>query len=80
MRKLGPPDQLRLCYEAGPTGYVLYWQLIGLGVHCDVVAPSLVPTKAGDRVKTDRRDAEKLARSYRAGDLTAVSGPAMRSR
>jgi transposase len=75
MRQLGPPDQLRLCYEAGPTGYVLYWQLIGLGVHCDVVAPSLVPTKAGDRVKTDRRDAEKLARSYRAGDLTAVWVP-----
>lgn len=75
VRKLGPPDQLRLCYEAGPTGYVLYWQLIGLGLHCDVVAPSLVPTKAGDRVKTDRRDAEKLARSYRAGDLTAVWVP-----
>jgi transposase len=75
VRKLGPPDQLRVCYEAGPTGYVLYWQLIGLGVHCDVVAPSLVPTKAGDRVKTDRRDAEKLARSYRASDLTPVWVP-----
>lgn len=75
MRKLGPADQLRVCYEAGPTGYVLYWQLIGLGLHCEVVAPSLVPTKAGDRVKTDRRDAEKLARSYRAGDLTAVWVP-----
>jgi transposase len=75
VRKLGPPDQLRMCYEAGPTGYVLYWQLIGLGVHCAVVAPSLVPTKARDRVKTDRRDAEKLARSYRAGDLTPVWVP-----
>jgi transposase len=75
VRKLGPPEQLRVCYEAGPTGYVLYWQLIGLGVHCDVIAPSLVPTKAGDRVKTDRRDAEKLARSYRAGDLTPVWVP-----
>ena len=75
VRKLGPPEQLRVCYEAGPTGYVLYWQLIGLGVHCDVVAPSLVPVKAGDRVKTDRRDAEKLARSYRAGDLTPVWVP-----
>ena len=73
--KLGPADQLRVCYEAGPTGYVLYWQLIGLGVHCDVVAPSLVPVKAGDRVKTDRRDAEKLARCYRAGDLTPVWVP-----
>ncbi len=75
VRKLGPADQLRVCYEAGPTGYVLYWQLIGLGVHCDVVAPSLVPVKAGDRVKTDRRDAEKLARSHRAGDLTPVWVP-----
>lgn len=75
IRKLGPPEQLRVCYEAGPTGYVLYWQLIGLGVHCDVVAPTLVPVKAGDRVKTDRRDAEKLARSYRAGDLTPVWVP-----
>ena len=54
---------------------MLYWQLIGLGVHCDVIAPSLVPVKAGDRVKTDRRDAEKLARSYRAGDLTPVWVP-----
>jgi transposase len=75
VRKLGSPEALRLCYEAGPTGYVLYWQLIGLGVHCDVVAPSLVPTKAGDRVKTDRRDAEKLARGYRAGELTPVWVP-----
>jgi transposase len=74
-RKLGAPEQLRICYEAGPTGYVLYWQLMGLGVHCDVVAPSLVPVKAGDRIKTDRRDAEKLARSYRAGDLTPVWVP-----
>jgi transposase len=75
VRKLGPADHLRICYEAGPTGYVLYWQLIALGVHCDVIAPSLVPVKAGDRVKTDRRDAEKLARSYRAGDLTPVWVP-----
>ena len=73
--KLGKPAQLRVCYEAGPTGYVLYWQLSELGVHCDVVAPTLVPVKAGDRVKTDRRDAEKLARCYRAGDLTAVWVP-----
>ena len=75
VRKLGPADDLRVCYEAGPTGYVLYWQLIGLGVHCDVIAPSLVPMKAGDRVKTDRRDALRLARSYRAGDLTPVWVP-----
>jgi transposase len=73
--KLGPVNQLKACYEAGPTGYVLYWQLTGLGVPCEVVAPSLVPVKAGDRVKTDRRDATKLARSFRAGDLTPVWVP-----
>ena len=75
IRKLGAPESLRVCYEAGPTGYVLYWQLCALGVACEVVAPTLVPVKAGDRVKTDRRDALKLARSYRAGDLTAVWVP-----
>ena len=72
IRQLGKLGQLRVCYEAGPTGEVLYWQLSELGVKCEVVAPTLVPVKAGDRVKTDRRDAEKLARSYRAGDLTPV--------
>jgi transposase len=75
VKKLGPVGSLRVCYEAGPTGYVIYWQLTALGVPCEVVAPTLVPTKAGDRVKTDRRDAEKLARSHRAGDLTAVWVP-----
>lgn len=75
VKKLGPVGMLRACYEAGPTGYVIYWQLTALGVHCEVVAPTLVPTKAGDRVKTDRRDAAKLARSFRAGDLTAVWVP-----
>src|SRR5580693_4619527 len=75
IRKLGPAEQLRACYEAGPTGYVLYWQLTQLGVACTVVAPTLVPVKAGDRVKTDRRDALKLARCHRAGDLTAVWVP-----
>jgi len=73
--KLGPAQNLKACYEAGPCGYALYWQLTALGVACEVIAPSLVPVKAGDRVKTDRRDAEKLARSYRAGDLTAVWVP-----
>jgi transposase len=75
VKKLGPAEQLQACYEAGPTGYVLYWQLTALGMKCEVVAPTLVPVKAGDRVKTDRRDATKLARSYRAGDLTAVWVP-----
>ena len=75
VKKLGAPEQLRACYEAGPTGYVLYWQMTQLGVECSVIAPSLVPVKAGDKVKTDRRDAEKLARSFRSGDLTAVWVP-----
>jgi transposase len=75
VKKLGPVEQLRFCYEAGPTGYALYWQLTALGAKCEVVAPTLVPVKAGERVKTDRRDALKLARSYRAGDLTPVWVP-----
>jgi transposase len=75
MRRLGPAETLRACYEAGPTGYVVYWQLAKLGIECDVVAPTLIPVKAGDRVKTDRRDAEKLARSLRSGDLTPVWVP-----
>lgn len=66
--------ELAFCYEAGPTGYVLYWQLVKLG-SCVVIAPSLIPEKAGDRVKTDRRDAVKLARLYRAGELTPVWVP-----
>jgi transposase len=73
--KLGAVQHLKVCYEAGPTGYVVYWQLTQLGVACEVIAPTLVPSKAGDRVKTDRRDAEKLARCYRAGELTAVWVP-----
>ncbi len=75
IKKLGSPEQLRACYEAGPTGFVLYWQLAQLGVECAVVAPTLVPKKPGDRVKTDRRDALKLARSHRSDDLTAVWVP-----
>jgi transposase len=75
IKRFGPTEHLRACYEAGPTGFVLYWQLAQLGVECAVVAPSLVPRKPGDRVKTDRRDAMKLARSHRSGDLTAVWVP-----
>src|ERR1044071_4081232 len=75
IHKLGAVKNLKVCYEAGPTGYVLYWQLTQPRVDCQVIAPSLVPTKAGDRVKTDRRDAEKLARCHRAGELTAVWVP-----
>ena len=54
---------------------MLYWQLTGMRAQCEVVAPSLVPVEAGDRVKSDRRDALKLARNYRAGELTAVWVP-----
>jgi transposase len=75
VKRLGPANRLRVCYEAGPHGYALYWQLTRLGVHCDVIAPTLVPVRSGDRVKTNRRDAEKLARCYRSGDLTAVWVP-----
>lgn len=75
VKKLGPVEKLRFCYEAGPTGYALYWQLTRMGAKCEVVAPTLVPVKAGDRVKTDRRDALKLARNYRAGELTPVWVP-----
>jgi transposase len=77
VKKLGTPASLQPCDEAGPTGYTLYWQLTKLGVHCEVIAPSLIPVKSGDRVKTDRRDAEKLARLFRAGDLTSVFVPSV---
>lgn len=66
---------LSFCYEAGPCGYGLYRQLIALGHECMVVAPSLIPMKVGDRVKTDRRDAVMLAKLLRAGELTAVWVP-----
>ncbi len=75
LKRVGPARSLKVCYEAGPTGYVLYWQLTEMGIHCDVVAPSLVPVKPGDRVKTDRRDAAKLATNYRAGELVPVWVP-----
>src|SRR6201997_1707411 len=66
---------LTFCYEAGPTGYGLYRLLKSLGHDCMVVAPSLIPKKAGDRVKTNRRDALSLAKLLRAGELTAVWVP-----
>ena len=68
-------ETLHLCYEAGPCGYGLYRQLITRGYDCEVVAPSLIPRKAGDRLKTDRRDALMLARLHRAGELTPVWVP-----
>ena len=66
---------ISFCYEAGPCGYVIYRQLLKLGQACIVVAPSLIPRKPGDRVKTDRRDSLTLARLLRAGELTAVWVP-----
>ena len=76
VKKLGPAEHLRACYEAGPCGYVLYWQLTALGVACDVIAPALTPRRPGQRIKTDRRDAAKLVRFFRAGELTAIHVPA----
>ena len=67
--------KLHVCYEAGPTGYGLYRQIQALGHECIVVAPSLIPRRTGERVKTNRRDAQSLARLLRAGELTAVWVP-----
>jgi len=68
-------ETLHVCYEAGPTGYGLYRQVLALGHACTVVAPSLIPRRPGERVKTNRRDAQSLARLLRAGELTAVWVP-----
>jgi transposase len=69
------PGEVRCCYEAGPTGYGLRRMLEAEGVICEVVAPSLTPVKPGARIKTDRRDARKLAELFRAGLLTEVHSP-----
>ncbi len=70
-----PGDAVSFCDEAGPCGYGIYRHLTALGQACAVVAPSLIPTKPGNRVKTDRRDSESLSRLHRAGELTAVWVP-----
>jgi transposase len=76
LRKLGGDGTtLRFCYEAGPCGYGIHRRLSGQGQECVVVAPSLIPKRAGDRIKTDRRDATSLAKLHRAGELTAVWVP-----
>jgi transposase len=67
--------ELHFVYEAGPCGYEIYRHLTSKGFHCAVVAPSMVPKKSGSRIKTDRRDAEALARLYRAGELTPIYVP-----
>jgi transposase len=76
LRKLGGDGMaLRFCYEAGPCGYGIQRRLAARGHECVVVAPSLIPKRSGDRVKTDRRDAASLAKLHRAGELTAVWVP-----
>jgi transposase len=73
LSKLSQPGAvLRFCYEAGPCGYGIQRQLTAAGHDCVVVAPSLIPRKPGDRIKTDRRDAINLAKLHRAGELTPV--------
>jgi transposase len=71
------PDRgrLRVCYEAGPTGFGLYRLLRSMGVACEVIASALIPKAPGDRVKTDRRDCRRLARLHRAGELVAIRVP-----
>ena len=75
IEQMGGSEGLKICYEAGPTGYALYWQLTKMGIECEVVAPSLIPRKPGDKIKTDRRDA--LALCYQSGTLTPVWVPAL---
>jgi transposase len=75
LERLGPKAVVRCCYEAGPTGYGLARALHAAGWACDVIAPSLIPKKSGERIKTDRRDAAKLAQNLRAGELVAVAIP-----
>jgi hypothetical protein len=73
--RFAEPGRLRVCYEAGPTGYELARLLHSRGVACQVIAPSLTPRAVGDKVKTDRRDCRRLARLHRAGELVAIRIP-----
>jgi hypothetical protein len=75
IRNAHPGAELRVCYEAGPTGFVVARRFAQLGIDCTVLAPSLIPNRSGDRVQTDPRDAVKLARLHRAGELTGVHVP-----
>lgn len=75
VRKMGRPEHLVACYEAGPTAYDTYRLLTALGVRCDVIAPALIPRRPGQRVKTDRIDARNLARLHRVGELTPIRIP-----
>ncbi|MBO6575702.1 MAG: transposase [Rhodothermales bacterium] len=71
----GPGLELQVCYEASSCGFVIYRQLAAMGVACAVIAPKSIPRRAGDRIKTDRRDAEKLATMYAGGLLESVRVP-----
>ena len=75
INRFGDPGRLRVCYEAGPTGFGLYRLLGSMAVACEVIAPALIPRAPGDRVKTDRRDCRRLARLHRAGELVAIRVP-----
>jgi transposase len=75
IKRVGRPSGIWTCYEAGPTGYDLYRLLGAMNLRCDVVAPSLTPKGRGDGVKTDKRDARRLARLHRAGQLTVIAVP-----
>ena len=74
VKKLSTGKELRVCYEAGPCGYVIARQMEKKGIPCTVAAPSLIPRGPGDRIKTDRRDAQLLARLHRAGEPKPLAG------
>lgn len=74
-KRLMKTNEIKCCYEAGPGGYVLYRWLKSIGVKCEVIAPSLIPKKSGDKLKTDKRDAKKLTELYRGGYLTKICAP-----
>ncbi|WP_338449986.1 IS110 family transposase [Niallia oryzisoli] len=75
VNKLGDPATLRVCYEAGSSGYGLYRLFLSMGIYCAVIAPSLIPKKPGERIKTDRRDSIRLAQLFRSGELTSIYVP-----
>lgn len=74
-RRLTRENRVRACYEAGVSGYDLHRQITACGASCDVVAPALTPRRPGERIKTNRRDAKKLVRLFRAGELTVIHVP-----
>lgn len=75
IKQLGDKSSLEVCYEAGPTGYELYRWFQSMGVNCTVIAPSLIPKRPGEHIKTDRRDAVRLAQLFRAGELVTIHVP-----